>query len=611
MGKRSLNIRQRFALILVLLIPALVAVAWAGFDGLQVERDSVTSLYANNQLSAEAASDLGIRLGDAHAATLEMLLDNPNPAAAAMVLAQFSTGITSDVDAGIETVRANSVASGSELASIAVIQKEWTTLQKLRADGGLSGHSPAAVATEVSRVEAIFDPMTAAAKSIVHVEANQADASYQQALASYRSSLRLMLIVLVLGLVTAGGMVVWLVRSVLTRTLAYSAFATTVTEGDFTQRLTPRGSDELDQLGVTLDELAQRRLSDDDYEKAKFEFTDAMPLTENEQEAHDLLKRYLERAVPASTVTVLNRNNSADRLEAVTAISEDSPLLSSLEGAEPRSCLAVRLARPHAGVWGTDALLSCGVCSTSSAQTTCTPLLVGGQVIGSVLVEHEADLAGNGARSIREGVLESAPILGNLRNLAIAEVRAATDSLTGLPNRRALDDTLKRMVAQTSRALTPLAALMCDLDHFKEINDRFGHGRGDDVLAAVGAALSDSLRGGDFAGRYGGEEFLILLPGTGLEGAVEAAARLRASVSAIRVPVVDRHISLSVGIAVLPDHALDAQSLERAADRALYAAKKAGRDRAEIFSATPDFVEPRVAAIMTNGAPEPEASPVI
>ena len=611
MGKRSLNIRQRFALILVLLIPALVAVAWAGFDGLQVERDSVTSLYANNQLSAEAASDLGIRLGDAHAATLEMLLDNPNPAAAAMVLAEFSTGITSDVDAGIATVRANSVASKSELASIGVIQKEWTTLQKLRADGGLSGHSPAAVATEVSRVEAIFDPMTAAAKSIVHVEANQADVSYQQALASYRSSLRLMLIVLVLGLVTAGGMVVWLVRSVLTRTLAYSAFATTVTEGDFTQRLTPRGSDELDQLGVTLDELAQRRLSDDDYEKAKFEFTDAMPLTENEQEAHDLLKRYLERAVPASTVTVLNRNNSADRLEAVTAISEDSPLLSSLEGAEPRSCLAVRLARPHAGVWGTDALLSCTVCSTSSAQTTCTPLLVGGEVIGSVLVEHEADLAGNGARSIREGVLESAPILGNLRNLAIAEVRAATDSLTGLPNRRALDDTLKRMVAQTSRALTPLAALMCDLDHFKEINDRFGHGRGDDVLAAVGAALSDSLRAGDFAGRYGGEEFLILLPGTGLEGAVEAAARLRASVSAIRVPVVDRHISLSVGIAVLPDHALDAQSLERAADRALYAAKKAGRDRAEIFSATPDFVEPRVAAIMTNGAPEPEASPVI
>ncbi|HXN61759.1 MAG TPA: diguanylate cyclase [Acidimicrobiales bacterium] len=609
MGKRSLNIRRRFALILVLLIPALVAVAWAGFDGLQAQRASVRSLY-DNQLNSESASDLGIRLGDAHAATLELLLDNPHPAAAALVLAEFSTGITSDVDAGIATVRVNSAGSRSELASMAVIENGWTTLQKLRANGGLAGDSPAAVASEVARVEAIFDPMTAAAKSIVHVEASEAGASYQEALASYQSSLQLMLLVLVLGLVTAGGMVMWLVRSVLTRTLAYSAFATTVTEGDFTQRLMPRGSDELDQLGITLDELAQRRRSDDDYERAKIEFNDAMPLTENEQEAHDLLKRYLERAVPACTVTVLNRNNSADRLEAVTAISEDSPLPCSLEGAEPRSCLAVRLARPHTGVLGADPLLSCTVCSTSSAQTMCTPLLVGGEVIGSVLVEHEADLAGNGARSIREAVLQSAPILGNLRTLAIAEVRAATDSLTGLPNRRALDDTLKRMVAQASRALTPLAALMCDLDHFKEINDRFGHGRGDDVLAAVGAALSHSLRAGDFAGRYGGEEFLILLPATGLEGAKEAAVRLRASISAIRVPVVDRRISLSVGIAVLPEHALDGQSLERAADRALYAAKRAGRDRAEIFSA-PDAAEPRVASNMTNGAPESDALPVI
>jgi diguanylate cyclase (GGDEF)-like protein len=610
MGKRSLNIRRRFALIFVILIAAPLAVAWAGLHGLQAERTSVSNLYAD-QLSAETASDLGIRLGDAHAATLELLLDSANPAEAAKVSAELFTGITSDVDAGIATVHADGVDSRSELASIAVIQHGWTALVKLRANGGLSGVSPAAVASEVGRVEAIYDPMTAAAKSIVHAEADQARASYGQAQASYRSSLQLMVIVLVLALLAAGGVVILLVRSVLRRTLAYSAFATTVTDGDFTQRLIPSGSDELDQLGITLDQLAQRRRADDDYEKSKVEFTDAMQLTANEQEAHDLLKRYLELAVPACSATVFNRNNSADRLEAVTALSDGSTLRCSLEGAEPRSCLAVRLARPHSGTRGSNPLLSCTVCSTCPAQTTCTPLLVGGEVIGSVLAEHEADLAGNEARCIREAVLQSAPILGNLRNLAIAEVRAATDSLTGLPNRRALDDTVKRMVAQTSRAFTPLAALMCDLDHFKEVNDRFGHGRGDDVLAAVGAALSHSLRAGDFAGRYGGEEFLILLPGTGIEGAVEAAERLRASVGDIRVPVVDQRISLSVGIAVIPDHAIDAQSLERAADRALYAAKKAGRDRAEIFSATSDAIEPTVPAIMSNGTAEPNASPMI
>ena len=293
----------------------------------------------------------------------------------------------------------------------------------------------------------------------------------------------------------------------------------------------------------------------------------------------------------------------------MTALSEGSPLSCSLEGAEPRSCLAVRLARPHVGVWGSDPLLSCALCSTCNNRTTCTPLLVSGEVIGSVLAEHEGVLAGNEARSIREAVLQSAPILGNLRNLAIAEIRAATDSLTGLPNRRALDDTIKRMVAQTSRALAPMATLMCDLDHFKEINDRFGHGRGDDVLAGVGAALTHSLRAGDFAGRYGGEEFLILLPATGVEGAVEAAERIRAAVAAIRVPAVDRHISLSVGIAVIPDHAVDAQSLERASDRALYTAKKAGRDRAEVFNATSDSGEVGIPAVMANGA-EPAGSPV-
>ena len=222
MGKRSLSIKRRFALILIILIPALGAVAWAGFHGLQAERAAVSSLYAN-QISAESASDLGIRLGDAHAATLELLLDSANQVAAASVSAELLTGITSDIDAGIETVRVNSADSRSELASIAVIENGWTTLQKLRADGGLSEASPAAAATKVGRVEAIFDPMTAAAKSIVHVEASQAGASYQQAQASYRSSLQMMLIVLILGLVTAGGMVVWLIRSVLTRTLAYSA----------------------------------------------------------------------------------------------------------------------------------------------------------------------------------------------------------------------------------------------------------------------------------------------------------------------------------------------------------------------------------------------------
>jgi diguanylate cyclase (GGDEF)-like protein len=229
-------------------------------------------------------------------------------------------------------------------------------------------------------------------------------------------------------------------------------------------------------------------------------------------------------------------------------------------------------------------------------------------VIGSVLAIHEAPLSDYEGRSMREAVIQAAPVLGNLRNLAIAELRSATDVLTGLPNRRAIEGTLKRMVAQSSRTGTPLAALMCDLDHFKHVNDQFGHGSGDDILAAVGAVFSDSLRAADFAGRYGGEEFLILLPATGAEGAREIADKIRTAVADIRVPTVPQRITLSVGIAVLPDHANDAGSLERAADRALYAAKNAGRDRIEMFNSQFNTRTPLVDVAETNGAIDPSAS---
>lgn len=92
----------------------------------------------------------------------------------------------------------------------------------------------------------------------------------------------------------------------------------------------------------------------------------------------------------------------------------------------------------------------------------------------------------------------SGPILANLRNLALAEARAATDVLTGLPNRRAIMDTLKRMLAQSARTASPMAPVLIDLDHFKQIKDTFGHGEGDAVLAAVGDTLSDTVRTSDF-----------------------------------------------------------------------------------------------------------------
>ena len=219
------------------------------------------------------------------------------------------------------------------------------------------------------------------------------------------------------------------------------------------------------------------------------------------------------------------------------------------------------------------------------ANVTCVPSLVGGEVIGSVLITHASTLGSEDTEALSSSLAEAAPIVANLRNLAIAETRAATDSLTGLPNNRAVHETLKRLSAQAGRTAEPLAVVLFDLDHFKDVNDTHGHGKGDEVLAAVGDTVASAVRDSDFVGRYGGEEFLALLPSTGREGAVELAEKLRGAISRVAVAGVSRRVTASFGVAVIPDDAGEPEQALRAADRALYTAKGNGRDRVE--TATP------------------------
>ena len=172
-------------------------------------------------------------------------------------------------------------------------------------------------------------------------------------------------------------------------------------------------------------------------------------------------------------------------------------------------------------------------------------------------------------------------MLANLRNLALAEFRAATDALTGLPNSRAVQDTLKRMVAQASRTVSPLAALMLDLDHFKQINDTYGHAAGDDVLAA---RRRDTR--GDVCGRAtssaatAARSSSSCCPDTGRDEAEIVAEKIRAAVAAItRRRRRTRRSPPASGSPSYPDDARDSVTLLRHADRALYTAKANGRNR--------------------------------
>jgi diguanylate cyclase (GGDEF)-like protein len=265
-----------------------------------------------------------------------------------------------------------------------------------------------------------------------------------------------------------------------------------------------------------------------------------------------------------------------------------------LRGAEPRSCLAVRSGRAHRENGGRAPLLSCPVCAPVPGASSCVPLMVGGEVIGSVLLSRPAPYSAAEEQRIRESVSQAAPVLANLRNLAVAEIRAATDGLTGLPNKRAVTDALKRTFAQAAMTKVPLALLLLDLDHFKQVNDQYGHAAGDQVLAGVGAALRSVLRARDFAGRNGGEEFAVLLPDTDIPAALEIAERVRAAIAEVTLPGIDVPVTVSVGVAGFPGHASTLERLDRLADAALYVAKRQGRNRVELASADagPDLPGP-------------------
>jgi diguanylate cyclase (GGDEF)-like protein len=173
--------------------------------------------------------------------------------------------------------------------------------------------------------------------------------------------------------------------------------------------------------------------------------------------------------------------------------------------------------------------------------------------------------------------------LDNARLHRIVEQQALVDGLTGLPNRRQCEDTLAGELARVDRFGGPLAIVVADLDWFKDINDRYGHPAGDGVLRKFGTLLGETVRDVDLAGRWGGEEFLLILPGTDLEGGAEVAERIRIALAGRMMVAVDGTpipVTASFGVAATPP-AKTASELFAAADSAMYEAKRTGRNRVQ------------------------------
>lgn len=216
-----------------------------------------------------------------------------------------------------------------------------------------------------------------------------------------------------------------------------------------------------------------------------------------------------------------------------------------------------------------------------SRSRMCIPLISFGQTLGVLVLDSMRVEAFNpaDARPLESVADICATAIQNAHYVDRVRHLANIDGLTGIFNRRYFEKQIADELERSRRYDTELTVMMVDIDHFKRLNDEFGHLLGDEVLRQVSSIFSQQLRKNDVVCRYGGEEFAILLPQTSCQQAMAVAEKLRRVVEAWQFPGVPRPVTISAGIASCPAHGSTRDDVVKAADAALYTAKQAGRNR--------------------------------
>lgn len=372
--------RVEVFMLLALVVPSLIAVSWVGGRGMVEMKARLDAVYEDNLTSTRAIGSLSVALQQAEQLSLRLIGD-VDQGSLARLRSELREDLFPEIARGLDDVRLVSGPSSSRDGLVArSLETAWREFvafadsrEFLAASGGPSDEDPTASST-VLRLSTSLGILT---DQLAAQELQQAQEAKEEAERTYAHSLSLLGTIVALALIAGVGVTIWLIRSVVVRVKEYSGFATRVAAGELNTRTRPRGHDELTDLGWSLNEMVARGEGVRGYEITQGEFTDAMQVSETEEESYGLLKRHIERSIPQSTVVVLNRNNSADRLEATTEPPPESGLAERLAIAQPRDCLAVRLARPHDEVPGAEQLISCDVCQALDGPKSCNPLLVG------------------------------------------------------------------------------------------------------------------------------------------------------------------------------------------------------------------------------------------
>jgi diguanylate cyclase (GGDEF)-like protein/PAS domain S-box-containing protein len=301
------------------------------------------------------------------------------------------------------------------------------------------------------------------------------------------------------------------------------------------------------------------------------------------EEAYTALSHLLLPLFPDTSGGIFLVNASKNLLERVVTWGAAS----SQELFTPDDCWALRRGRVHS-VEDSQSELRCKHIDHNSlpAHSLCIPMMAQGEAMGVLYLTQQA---GNTQTKQQLAVTVAEHIALALANLKLRELlrhQSIRDPLTSLFNRRYMEESLAREIHRCERKHQPLGIIMLDVDHFKRFNDTFGHDAGDAVLRELGMFLQRHIRSSDIACRYGGEELMLILPETSLDIIQNRAEQIRQGVKHLQVQHDQQlgAITLSLGVACFPEHGLTGEAVIRAADAALYRAKKEGRDAVRLAS---------------------------
>ena len=345
------------------------------------------------------------------------------------------------------------------------------------------------------------------------------------------------------------------------------------------------------QLNAANDELRDQAatLSQRNHEITLFSrMNDFLQTSATEAEAYSIIAETGTQLFPEDSGAVFVLSASRDMLEAAAVWGARPPPNLIFP---PSECWAHRRGQIHLGIgherW-------CPHVADASHMYVCLPLLAQGEMLG-ILHLLDGPVKNDKADEARiEEKCRVAKILADNIGLGIANLKlresmrnlSIRDPLTGLFNRRYMEEALAQEQHRAKRNDAQLAVILIDIDHFKQFNDNFGHDGGDAVLRALGAFFKKHVRGSDIACRYGGEEFMLILSPSTAEGALRRAEKIREDAKLMSVNHANQDlgaITLSLGVAIFPDHAAEPAALIKAGDVALYQAKCSGRNRVVMF----------------------------